>query len=132
MVLVLVLSWKRKMPSRLGGNSSDQPRLTWPRRLHRPGKKDLFITIFLFISIRALFGTDGTKNAVHGSDSEVSAKREIEIVFGSSITSSNATAVGAATSVKNLVAAAEASNAAATVAEEAKTSQEPNAPEPQA
>ncbi|KAI8990889.1 nucleoside-diphosphate kinase, partial [Mycotypha africana] len=33
-------------------------------------------------SIRALFGTDGLQNAVHGSDSEESVKREIEILFG--------------------------------------------------
>jgi len=33
-------------------------------------------------SIRALFGTDGSQNAVHGSDSPDSSKREIEIVFG--------------------------------------------------
>lgn len=33
-------------------------------------------------SIRALFGTDGTKNAVHGSDSPASAEREIKLVFG--------------------------------------------------
>ena len=28
-------------------------------------------------SLRALFGTDGTQNAVHGSDSSSSLKREI-------------------------------------------------------
>lgn len=33
-------------------------------------------------SIRALFGTDGTKNAVHGSDSTVSAAREADFFFG--------------------------------------------------
>jgi len=33
-------------------------------------------------SIIALFGTDGTKNAVHGSDSLESAQREIEFFFG--------------------------------------------------
>lgn len=33
-------------------------------------------------SIRALFGTDGTKNAVHGSDSQESAHREINFWFG--------------------------------------------------
>jgi nucleoside-diphosphate kinase len=33
-------------------------------------------------SIRALFGTDGTKNAVHGSDSPQSAAREIQFFFG--------------------------------------------------
>jgi nucleoside-diphosphate kinase len=32
-------------------------------------------------SIRALFGTDGTKNAVHGSDSSTSADREINFIF---------------------------------------------------
>lgn len=33
-------------------------------------------------SIRALFGTDGTKNAVHGSDSPASAERELNFFFG--------------------------------------------------
>ena len=33
-------------------------------------------------SIRALFGTDGTKNAVHGSDSPLSAQRELDFFFG--------------------------------------------------
>lgn len=33
-------------------------------------------------SIRALYGTDGTKNAVHGSDSNESAKRELNFLFG--------------------------------------------------
>lgn len=33
-------------------------------------------------SIRALFGTDGSKNAVHGSDSLQSASRELNFVFG--------------------------------------------------
>ncbi|ORX99464.1 nucleoside diphosphate kinase, partial [Basidiobolus meristosporus CBS 931.73] len=33
-------------------------------------------------SIRALYGTDGSKNAVHGSDSFASASREISIIFG--------------------------------------------------
>lgn len=33
-------------------------------------------------SIRAIFGTDGTKNAVHGSDSNSAVDREIGIVFG--------------------------------------------------
>jgi len=33
-------------------------------------------------SIRALFGTDGRKNAVHGSDSTASALRELNFVFG--------------------------------------------------
>jgi len=33
-------------------------------------------------SIRALFGTDGTKNAVHGSDSNDSANRELNFIFG--------------------------------------------------
>jgi len=33
-------------------------------------------------SIRAIFGTDGTKNAVHGSDSNESAAREINFFFG--------------------------------------------------
>ena len=33
-------------------------------------------------SIRALFGTDGSKNAVHGSDSFNSASRELAFMFG--------------------------------------------------
>ncbi|KAK9720076.1 hypothetical protein K7432_004369 [Basidiobolus ranarum] len=33
-------------------------------------------------SIRALFGTDGSKNATHGSDSLESSAREIGIIFG--------------------------------------------------
>jgi nucleoside-diphosphate kinase len=32
-------------------------------------------------SLRGLFGTDGTKNAVHGSDSEESARRELNFFF---------------------------------------------------
>ncbi|KAJ3330187.1 Thioredoxin domain-containing protein 3 [Blyttiomyces sp. JEL0837] len=36
-------------------------------------------------SIRALFGTDGSKNAVHGSDSPASAAREIKVIFGDSV-----------------------------------------------
>ncbi|XP_076807174.1 nucleoside diphosphate kinase homolog 7-like [Clavelina lepadiformis] len=35
-------------------------------------------------SLRAMFGTDNTKNAAHGSDSATSAKREIEFFFPSS------------------------------------------------
>lgn len=33
-------------------------------------------------SMRALFGTDGTRNACHGSDSSASAARELELFFG--------------------------------------------------
>lgn len=35
-------------------------------------------------SIRARFGIDGTKNSCHGSDSVLSAKRELEFFFGKS------------------------------------------------
>lgn len=35
-------------------------------------------------SLRALFGTDGQKNAVHGSDSLQSMKREMAFWFGES------------------------------------------------
>lgn len=41
-------------------------------------------------SIRALFGTDAQKNAVHGSDSGTSAAREIDYVFNSENTESTA------------------------------------------
>lgn len=34
-------------------------------------------------SIRAVYGTEGVRNAVHGSDSTESAKRELDIFFGS-------------------------------------------------
>jgi len=34
-------------------------------------------------SLRALFGTDGTRNACHGSDSTASAERELGFYFGS-------------------------------------------------
>lgn len=33
-------------------------------------------------SLRALYGTDGTKNACHGSDSVVTAKKELDFFFG--------------------------------------------------
>jgi len=33
-------------------------------------------------SIRGMFGTDGTKNSVHGSDSIKSAQRELTFFFG--------------------------------------------------
>lgn len=33
-------------------------------------------------SLRAQFGTDGTRNACHGSDSNESADRELNIFFG--------------------------------------------------
>ncbi|KAJ3107121.1 Thioredoxin domain-containing protein 3 [Phlyctochytrium planicorne] len=39
-------------------------------------------------SIRALFGTDGSENAVHGSDSPASAAREIGVIFGDNLSSS--------------------------------------------
>jgi nucleoside-diphosphate kinase len=38
-------------------------------------------------SIRGVFGTDGTKNAVHGSDSDISASRELQFIFGGKIKS---------------------------------------------
>lgn len=39
------------------------------------------IFMFLLHSLRALFGTDGTQNATHGSDSPQSAAREIKFFF---------------------------------------------------
>ncbi len=45
---------------------------------------------FFFRSIRALYGTDDQKNAVHGSDSQFSAEREIRFMFtDSKLTLSN-------------------------------------------
>lgn len=41
------------------------------------------LTHHVFCSIRALFGTDGSHNATHGSDCLTSAEREMDIVFGS-------------------------------------------------
>lgn len=35
-------------------------------------------------SLRALFGTDASRNACHGSDSDASAERELDLFFGSS------------------------------------------------
>lgn len=40
-------------------------------------------------SLRALFGTDGTKNAVHGSDSLTSSARENGFFFGDSMKSTS-------------------------------------------
>lgn len=40
-------------------------------------------------SIRALFGTDGRKNACHGSDSPESAARELGFIFGSNYNTNN-------------------------------------------
>jgi len=42
-------------------------------------------------SIRAVFGSDGTRNACHGSDSDVSAERETSFFFGSKKRQSTAT-----------------------------------------
>ncbi len=38
-------------------------------------------------SIRAMFGTDGTKNATHGSDSSSSAQKELDFIFNGKIKS---------------------------------------------
>jgi len=35
----------------------------------------------LYYSLRALFGIDGQRNALHGSDSRLSAEREISLLF---------------------------------------------------
>ena len=37
--------------------------------------------LVLLCSLRALYGTDGTQNATHGSDSPASAAREIRFFF---------------------------------------------------
>lgn len=45
------------------------------------------VTYFIFHllhSLRAIYGTDGTKNALHGSESVVSAEREIHFFFDNS------------------------------------------------
>ncbi|KAJ1560341.1 Thioredoxin domain-containing protein 3, partial [Cladochytrium tenue] len=47
-------------------------------------------------SIRAMFGTDGSKNAVHGSDSPASAAREIRLIFGETLTQTGPDAAAAA------------------------------------
>ncbi|KAJ1566254.1 thioredoxin domain-containing protein 6 [Cladochytrium tenue] len=47
-------------------------------------------------SVRARFGTDGSQNAVHGSDSPASAAREIAVVFGDSATAGAAAAAAPA------------------------------------
>jgi len=36
-------------------------------------------------SLRSIYGTDGSKNALHGSDSKTSAKREIDLIFDGNI-----------------------------------------------
>ncbi|XP_015748137.1 PREDICTED: nucleoside diphosphate kinase homolog 5-like [Acropora digitifera] len=40
---------------------------------------------FCIFSLRAIYGTDSTKNALHGSDSYSSAEREIHFFFPDSI-----------------------------------------------
>lgn len=45
-------------------------------------------------SLRALFGTDGTKNAVHGSDSFASALREVNFCFKSDTNAAEGVPVG--------------------------------------
>lgn len=45
------------------------------------GYKQVQQLLIEFYSIRALFGTDGSHNATHGSDSPVSAEREIALIF---------------------------------------------------
>ena len=37
------------------------------------------------LSLRALFGTDGQRNAVHGADSPDRAQREIDLIFGANV-----------------------------------------------
>ncbi|GAN07064.1 nucleoside diphosphate kinase homolog 5-like [Mucor ambiguus] len=47
-------------------------------------------------SIRALFGKDASQNATHGSDSEVSASKEIEYLFGADLATTTTTAMNTA------------------------------------
>jgi len=51
------------------------------RNLMGPTKKEIAL-IDAPYCIRALYGTDTTQNATHGSDSTQAAKREIEFFFG--------------------------------------------------
>ena len=68
------------MPLLNGENLQDPQTRKRLEKLHPTGTH--LLSIRLIHSIRALFGTDGTKNAVHGSDSIVSAEREITLLFG--------------------------------------------------
>ena len=43
-----------------------------------------YIGMFLFFSLRAIYGTDETRNGFHGSDSLYSADREIRFFFSDS------------------------------------------------
>ena len=61
----------------------DQPILMWPKKHNQKGISyyDIIYGISFSISIRALYGTNEQRNAVHGSDSAVSAEREIRFFF---------------------------------------------------
>lgn len=53
-------------------------------------------------SIRALYGTNGQKNACHGSDSNDSANRELSFIFGNNYNSSNRADSYGSSKVKNV------------------------------
>ncbi|KAJ3074881.1 Thioredoxin domain-containing protein 3 [Podochytrium sp. JEL0797] len=64
------------------------------------------------LSIRALFGTDGSLNAVHGSDSPEAAEREIGVVFGSEVSGRSVVAGKGASRVASAGGVADAQVAA--------------------
>lgn len=51
-------------------------------KLYNKKFKTIFsLSLSLYFSLRAIYGTDSTKNALHGSDSYSSAEREIHFFF---------------------------------------------------
>jgi hypothetical protein len=68
----------------IAAKQSDPSRLVIEGLLHQQHASPplLILMLLFFYSIRAICGTDKTRNAVHGSDSAISAAREIELVFG--------------------------------------------------
>ncbi|KAJ3238717.1 Thioredoxin domain-containing protein 3 [Chytriomyces hyalinus] len=72
-------------------------------------------------SLRAMFGTDGSLNAVHGSDSPTSASREIHVVFGDEVSPVADGASHDATKVKSIPASKAVSNSASRAMSAAKS-----------